>query len=152
MKIFDSSFDGKVVSLNKKFAWTIMLMSGLLMLAGWQWERITSIADGMWTGPAKPLIGGTTDVTGGPPVATPKVTQLMLRPNEWSQWFELRDKDIPIIDVARGGHRYQFQDALGHSWEKSILADSSQRLGRINCVRFRLKGDGPATVQIIPAP
>ena len=89
MKIFDSSFDGKVISLNKKFAWVIMLLSGLLMLGAWQWERITSVADGMWTGPAKPRIGGTTtDVTGGPPMvvsALPDSKMPVVRFSESSQ-------------------------------------------------------------------
>ncbi len=140
MKIFDSSFDGKVVSLNKKFAWTIMLLSGLLMLAGWQWERITSIADGMWTGPAKPRIGGTTE-----DVKEPLVIKAKISPDEWTDWVSLPNVFQSFHLQTAGWVEFQFLNGM----RKRFAAGEKFNWKNVPDGTFKLRGEGcEATVVV----
>lgn len=142
MKIFDSLFDGKVISLNKKFAWTIMLISGLLMLGGWQWNNIRDTAASVFDGKSSrsvQMVGDTTDITGGPPLTASLLPEskkpvirfnesrqvvIDLRVDEWSQQLitpALPNKYVDYrIDVdPPNGYLVKFQD--GHV--ERVVAD-----------------------------
>ena len=139
MKIFDSSFDGKVISLNKKFAWAIMLLSGLLMLAGWQWDRITSTLDGMWTG------SRSTSVVGGPPVAHTSV-KVKLDQEKWSDWVKLPPNSTFQIEPSGKWVAIKYWD--GREWDSRKSQDSTTWRSNIPNGTFRLRGEGEATILV----